>query len=318
MLLCEADTRRWYGGLLGVGDDCFARFQQPRPRSPSRRPVPYTAVVVSPAPASSIPEVAAAAGEYLVRLSSFQGPMDLLLYLIRRAELDIHDVPIAEITDQYLDFVRRDLAHVDMEEAGDFIVMAATLIQIKARLLAPARMEEGEAGAEAAPSAPLDPRAELIHALLAYQRYRSAGEWIQARREEFRRRFSVRLDVAEHAEVDAVVESGEADLLEIEDLHLLDIAEAYERIVGSIDFARLGDHRVVDEDTPIALHQEDLLERLTSSTDGAVTLQSVFEGRTRLEVVGLFLAMLELARQQRLVIEGESLDEELRLRLREE
>lgn len=278
-------------------------------------------------PPSAIDAANPASGDYVVRLSSFHGPMDLLLFLIRRAELDIHDVPIAEVTDQYLEFVRRDLAHVDMEEAGEFIVMAATLIQIKARMKAKAVAPAAEGpGDGEAPSgaAPLDPRAELIQALLAYQRYRNAGDWLAARREEFRCRHAVRIASAHAPDPAAAAgtESSEGEAadtaLEIEDLHLLDLSEAYERIVGSIDFARLGDHRVVDEDTPIALHQEDLLERLTSSGDHVVSLRSVFEGRSRLEMVGLFLAMLELARQQRVVIEGESLDEELRVRLRDE
>ncbi|MFO0874566.1 MAG: segregation/condensation protein A, partial [Phycisphaerales bacterium] len=135
--------------------------------------------------------------DYSVRLSSFQGPLDLLLYLIRRAEVDIHDIPIAEVTDQYLAFVKRDVAHVDMDEAGEFLVMAATLIEIKARTLAPKKPAgeggEGADGEAGASREPVDPRTELVQALLAYQRYRRAAEELERHRGEFWRRHAIRI-----------------------------------------------------------------------------------------------------------------------------
>lgn len=245
--------------------------------------------------------------DYSVQLSAFQGPLDLLLFLIRRAEVDIHDIPIASITDQYLAFVKRDVAHVDMEEAGEFLVMAATLIEIKARTLAPKKAagEEGE-GDGASAAEPIDPRTELVQALLAYQRYRRAAEELEVRRIQFLQRHAIRADApaldpsASAAEEDVV--DDEAVALELDDVHVLDLSDAYERIAGSIDFARLGDHRVEYDDTPIALHQEDLLDRLAKG-EGRVVLRNVFDGRTRLEQIGLFLATLELAKQRRVVIE---------------
>ena len=103
---------------------------------------------------------------YQVRLSAFEGPLDLLLFLIRRAEVDIHDIPIAEITKQYLHTVSgaKDL---DVEQAGEFLVMAATLVEIKSRMLAP--VQEGVEGEDA--TAPTeegeDPRRDLVRQLLA-------------------------------------------------------------------------------------------------------------------------------------------------------
>ncbi|HMN96913.1 MAG TPA: segregation/condensation protein A [Phycisphaerales bacterium] len=269
-------------------------------------------------------------GDYTVSLAAFQGPLDLLLYLIRRAEVDIHDIPIATITDQFLAFVHRAAAHVDVEEAGEFLVMAATLIEIKARTLAPVRREGSDEEGAGRPEL-IDPRAELVQALLAYQRYRRAAEDLEAHRVEFWQRHPVRIlpalpparanapddaergraaeagSAGEDAGGDGAAESFDDDeaesALELEDAHALDLLDAYERIAGAIDFARLGDHRVEYDDTPIALHQEDLLDRLGGAPLHRLSLQRVFEGRTRLEKIGLFLAMLELARQRRIRIE---------------
>src|SRR5262245_66327905 len=111
--------------------------------------------------------------DYQVALEAFRGPLDLLLYLIRRAEVDVHDIPIAQITDQYLAFLRQ-LDDIDIDVAGEFLVMAATLIEVKSRTLAPAKKgEDGEAAGDDAATAGLDitdPRYELVQQLLTYQK----------------------------------------------------------------------------------------------------------------------------------------------------
>lgn len=274
-----------------------------------------------------------ARGDYQVRLSTFRGPLDLLLYLIRRAEVDIHDIPVAEITDQFLAFVRADLAHINMEEAGEFLVMAATLIELKARTLAPKRAAatEGEGG-EAAPQPAADPRTELVQALLAYQRYRRAAERLESHREEFWKRHAIRIGTPRKDRSsdeggtagDGAQAAGEGDdgaaanqlegALELDDVHVLDLSQAYERIAGGIDFSRLGDHRVEYDDTPIALHQDDLLDRLHTAGRTGITLGSIFEGRSRLEKIGLFLAALELAKQRKVAITQRDLDGDVELR----
>lgn len=275
--------------------------------------------MVSPGTGTSIPHDDSAPDDYRISLAAFQGPLDLLLYLIRRAEVDIHDIPIAAITDQFLAFVHRDAAHVDVEEAGEFLVMASALIEMKARTLAPSAPQvEGDGSGERSTAA--DPRAELVQALLAYQRYRRAAEEMESHRIEFWQRHAVRVapprapiepdaitddDGASGSEADDefTEKSGDESEIELEDAHVFDLVDAYERIAGSIDFSRLGDHRVEYDDTPIALHQEDLLDRLTRTPSHRLTLQHIFEGRTRLEMIGLFLAMLELAKQRKISIE---------------
>ncbi len=255
--------------------------------------------------------------EYQVTLDSFCGPLDLLLYLIRRAEVDIHDIPIAEITDQYLHFVRK-ADDIDIEAAGEFLVVAATLMEIKSRTLMVADPDEaGEVDADGEPSItvaePTDPRVELVQQLLDYQRYRIVSETLEDRRQAFLRQFPAQPSRAD----DEQPEEDQA-LLDLDDAHVYDLYESYERIVSSIDFTRLGDHRVEIDDTPAALYQEDLLDRLGRTSDGRLTLQETFEGCPRPQRLGLFLATLELVRLRRIDVRQDDLLAEIAVELREE
>lgn len=114
---------------------------------------------------------------YRVKLEIFEGPLDLLLYLIKKDEIDIRDIPIAHITEQYLDYLRL-LEELDIAVAGDFLVMAATLIYIKSKLLLPPSPKT--AGEEDLTE---DPRAELIERLLEYQKFKAAAQMLHARGE---------------------------------------------------------------------------------------------------------------------------------------
>lgn len=257
--------------------------------------------------------------EYHVMLSNFKGPLDLLLFLIRRSELDITDIPIAQITDQYLAFLG-GIDQIDIEVAGDFLVMAATLIEIKSRVLRPTSPKgaggEAEASAESAERDGLDggdPRYELIQQLLAYQKYRIAAEQLDVRREEFERRFAIRPTRFTPAADD----QSEAVELDLDDVHLMDLFDAYERILATIDFSKLGEHSVEYDDTPIELHAEDIVDRIARAERGCITLQEAFRGRTRGEVIGLFLATLELVKQRRVKVRQDDLRGEIVLELHE-
>jgi segregation and condensation protein A len=246
--------------------------------------------------------------DYQVDLDAFRGPLDLLLHLIRRAEVDITDIPIHEITEQYFGFLR-EIDRIDIDLAGEFLVMAATLIEIKSRTLAPAKKGEGPStdGLDSG-----DPRYELVQQLLAYQRYRFAADTLDERRLAFLKRSPVRTPNSDPVS-DPAAETEE--FLELEDATTIDLFNAYERIIAAIDLSRLGDHRVEYDDTPIALHQEDLIDRLGRAEGGHLTLQEVFEGRAHGEQVGLFLATLELARQRRVVVYQDDLFTPIRVEL---
>jgi segregation and condensation protein A len=256
--------------------------------------------------------------EYQVALDSFHGPMDLLLYLIRRAEVDVHDIPIAQITDQYLVFLRQ-LSDIDIDVAGEFLVMAASLVEIKSRTLMPPEKRPGEGDGEGIDSAggmdATDPRYELVQQLLAYQKYRIASDELESRRQAFMNRFARR--PARH-DVDLAMQQAPPVEIELEDVHVLDLSEAYERIMASIDFAKFGDHKVEMDDTPIALHQEDLMDRLTRSMERRLTLQEAFEGANSGARIGLFLATLELVRLRRVTVVQEFIESPIVLVLNED
>ncbi|MEK7745320.1 MAG: segregation/condensation protein A, partial [Elusimicrobiota bacterium] len=115
---------------------------------------------------------------YEVHLEMFEGPLDLLLYLIRKSDLDIQNIPIAKITQEYLAYLDL-MKELNLEVAGDFLVMAATLMQIKARALLPS--QEGLDGVETGP----DPRAELVNKLQEYQKFKEAAGFLQKRADEW-------------------------------------------------------------------------------------------------------------------------------------
>lgn len=246
--------------------------------------------------------------DYKVRLDSFEGPLDLLLFLVRRSEVDLHDIPIAEITDQYLALLHH-ADKVDVELAGEFLVMAATLVEIKSRTIAPPDPDQSDEEIVSEDSSE-DPRADLIRQLLRYQRIRLAAE----RLDDGRVRFSHRTEASAKSEIE---ESDPAEGLDLEDVHVMDLAESYERIASAINFDAMGDHRVAVDDTPIALHQTDLVDQLTRRNGEPLTLQDIFAGRSAGHRLGLFLATLELVRMHRVDFLQED-DGPIRLSLRSE
>jgi segregation and condensation protein A len=256
--------------------------------------------------------------DYRVTIDAFQGPLDLLLYLIRRVEVDITEIPVHEITDQYLAFLRH-IDVVDVDLAGEFLVMAATLIELKSRTIMPPEAAPGDGAGQSSATEPTDPRYELVQQLLAYQRFRTVADALDERRRTFADRYPGR-PARRPAEMDDVSDEDDADApaIELEDVHVMDLADAYGRIMSSIDFARLGDHVVEIDDTPIALHQEDLLDRLRHATEGGMCLQDAFGGQPAGQRVGMFLAVLELVRTRRITVQQDDLDGAIEMRLLDE
>lgn len=241
--------------------------------------------------------------EHTVRLDAFEGPLDLLLFLIRRAEVDIGDIPIAQITDQYLAHVGT-ADDVDIDLAGEFLVMAATLVEIKSRFIErqtqTPETDENDGPDREEPAA--DPRHELVRQLLEYKAFRDAADALEIKRETWERRVPAAPVPPSGDEFAAALEaSGD---LELEELNLLDLAESFRRIAESVNFDRLGEHEVASDETPIEIHAEDIVARLREQVGvgGQLPLFGLLEGRTRGEMVGLFLAMLVLIRDQRISV----------------
>lgn len=255
--------------------------------------------------------------EYKVRLDAFEGPIDLLYYLIRRAEVDITEIPIAEIADQYMAYLE-GIERVDIDRAGEFLLMAATLTEIKSRILgaeAAGGREEGEAETDDGE----DPLAQLVSQLLEYKRFRDAAGDLERRFEDWSRRHPAGRSGFDTEAMREIL--AEERGLDIEDLSVLDLVEAFSQIVETIHFDRLGEHEVVTDDTPIELYAEDLVDRLRrdgGAGRGVMTLREVFEGRARHEMLGLFLALLELARNRRVRVRQERESSEIVVALCEE
>lgn len=257
--------------------------------------------------------------DYRIELDCYAGPLDLLLYLVRRHEIDLHDIPIAKLTEQYLQHLRL-IQQIDVNLAGEFLVMAATLLEIKSQMLLPRpEAEQGDAAGDEAAAAtnPLDPRYELVQQLLAYKRFKDAASALDDRRSEWESRYPChpaapeRVDplraAAPSEESPEEEPSGEVEI-DLEDVHVLDLCEAFSRILESI--GQTPGHTVVYDDTPIALHAEDVVDRLQRDAvvqGGFLTLRQIFEGRqSRSEMIGLFLAVLELVRQRRVRVVQEA------------
>ncbi|QDU32736.1 Segregation and condensation protein A [Poriferisphaera corsica] len=278
------------------------------PPTPKQAPQPTS----SPAPNQADPSPASPQA-YKVRLDAYSGPLDLLLYLVRRNEIDLYDIPVSELTEQYLDHIKV-IQTFDVDRAGEFLVMAATLLEIKSQLLVPRideaiRERSGEEELTEEEQNRLDesdPRYELVQQLLAYKRFKDASIELEHREYEWQNRFQSAPKKAME-DPDAQPEEPEIDLA---DINVLDLCRAFGRLLDSI--GRKNFHEVTYDDTPISVHADDIYDLLAS--DGPMSLQQIFTGRTnRSEMIGLFLATLELARNNRVTIRQNAAKDDIEL-----
>lgn len=214
---------------------------------------------------------------YRIRLQQFEGPLDLLLFFIRRDELDIYDIPIADIADEFLQYVRY-LDEIDLDGAGDFLYMASVLINIKARMLLPSQDvdEEGE---------PIDPRKELMERLLEYVRFKEASE-----------KLSVQLDQrAEHftrGRASGAEEPGKTVSEDLVDATVFDLISALKRVLAQAPDEPL--HHIESEEYSVEDQQDFLRETLECGDRSS--FMNLVTGRTKSFIISTFLAVLELAR----------------------
>jgi len=229
-----------------------------------------------------------------VFLEAFEGPLDLLLYLIRRHSLDILDIPMAELTRQYMEYVEMMRA-TQLELAADYLLMAALLIEIKSRMLLPRprREDEGE---------PEDPRAELVRRLLEYERMKKAahalGETPVAGRD-----FSL---------VEVYIEQVAERLPEV---HVADLSNAWRSILAR---ARLNKHhRITREELSVRAHMTRILRTLAPGT--FVEFSQLFEPERGVALLVVsFLACLELARESLIEISQQSPFDPIYVKLKSE
>jgi segregation and condensation protein A len=251
-----------------------------------------------------------------VTLPLFEGPLDLLLYLIRAHRYDVCDIPIAQITRQFLDFVRL-MDELDIDYAGEFLVTAATLMQIKARMLLPKQESANEDAMEAEKGN--DPRQELVERLLEYQKYQEAADTFKEMREKREMMFTrvvplqSTLDgLAKHAAQDQAM----AESLMLQNVSSFDLLRALQRVLNRV--AEKPVALVRREPFSLPERMKDVYARIVESAEGTSFGALCEDCESRLEVVITFLALLELIRRSRVIVEQPRAFEEIMVRKRVE
>ncbi|MDR4498178.1 MAG: segregation/condensation protein A [Candidatus Scalindua sp.] len=223
--------------------------------------------------------------DYKVALDSYNGPLDLLLYLIRKEEVDIYDIPIARVTEQYVMHLDT-LQKVDIGLAGDFLVMASTLMYIKSQMLLPRyEMDEGE-DIE-------DPRLELVNQLLEYKKFKEATSMMAKLSDEKGKRYSRPKDSTKHEEPEDVqLDLGEIDIWKLSQL----FADFMRQTLSDMSTT------IVSTDIPVKVYMDSVLQKLTNAQ--SVSFKDLFfTSRNKKDIIGFFLALLELVRLRKIKLE---------------
>ncbi len=221
---------------------------------------------------------------YKIKLDQFEGPLDLLLFFIKRDELNIYDIPISRITGEFLEYVNL-IKLMDLEVAGDFILMASTLMHIKVRMLLPREVDER--GEE------IDPRADLIKALLEYKKYKEVAEDLTYF-ESSQRKISFRGDFSE----DVMESPPEFEIL-LKNISIFDLAKAFKKAIEGIK------PQVVHEIRKINVSIDEQIQYILSRVleKGEIHFLSLVHGmKEKIRIVITFVALLELTKMEKIRI----------------
>ncbi len=213
---------------------------------------------------------------YKIKLNTFEGPLDLLLFFIRRDELDIYDIPISQITKEFVDYLHL-LEQLDLEVAGDFLLMAATLMQIKVRMLLPKNIDEK--GEE------IDPRSDLVNALIEYKRYKEMSEDFS-----FLESTQRKVNYRSNFENDEIEKQPDLDIL-LKNISIFDLIKAFQKAI--MEKPKEVVHQVEKVNVSIDEQIEFILERVKEL--GQINFVKLVKGVTeKLKIVVTFIALLEL------------------------
>jgi segregation and condensation protein A len=223
---------------------------------------------------------------YNIKIEAFEGPFDLLLFFIERDELDIYDIPIAKITDDFLGYVHT-MENLNIDMASEFILVAATLMRIKAKMLIP-RKEVDEQGNE------IDPREELVQRLLEYKAYKEVTDELR-RKEESRSMSFPRGNVT--VELASLAEEALADA-ELESLTLYKLLQAFKRVMERFEEAKRHPvHTIVQYTHTVQEEQDLIISKLVLKP--RIDFIDVFSGcQSRIHAIVTFLALLEMINNQ--------------------
>ena len=222
------------------------------------------------------------ASPYRINLPAYEGPLDLLLDLIRKQEMDIHDIPIAKITEQYLDYIHQ-LEQLDIGVSSDFIYMAATLIHIKSKMLLPPDPLAG-------PEEQMDPRGELVHRLLEHEKFKNAAQLLYQKQQ-----------IEDHvwSHPDRTLYTGDAVEGELA-VSLVDLVKTFQQILERRK--EVSKFELRHESVTIAQMMDRLRQRLVA-TEEPISLMEFFDScETRNAMIVALLAVLEMVRLQAVIL----------------
>ena len=238
---------------------------------------------------------------YRVKLDIFEGPFDLLLFLIRKNEVDIYDIPIAKITQQFLEYIEA-MRILDLNVAGDFIEMVAILMHIKARMLLPKLVMEGEEEAD-------DPRTELVERLLEYKRFKEASYDLKGL-EEQRRKYFPRRDFR-FIERESKETSTEEFL---EKVTLFDLIIAFKRALDNMP--KVTYHQVQRIDITVEQQTEFLINELKEKK--MILFQDLMKRfKEKMVLIVTFIALLELVRKGQIEVRQSDVFDDIRIKLKQ-
>lgn len=221
---------------------------------------------------------------YTIKLPVFEGPLDLLLHLIREHKLDIYDIPIARVTEQYLHYLSL-MESLDLDIAGEFFVMAATLLEIKSKLLLPIPQSDDEEEG-------LDPREELVEKLLEYERFKNAAESLKDLEEDRRKVYWRLTDEISGYDAPVIPLNLQAmDLIAALRQMLIEVGEGEEQVTS-----------IEREKVSLRMKMREILQRVRSSDSGAGFRDLCGTNCTRADIIITFLALLELLKSGKITI----------------
>lgn len=223
---------------------------------------------------------------YRVQLKNFEGPLDLLLFFIKRDELDIYDIPISYITNQFLEYLNL-MEELDLEVASEFILMASMLMSIKAKMMLPQQESDEELDEH-------DPRYDLVQQLLEYKRYKEMAGKMENIAEEAQKRYYRGYHEADQVNKKSQHASGEA----LQDVTMFDLMRAFKKVLADIK-KQEAIHRVEKIEFTVEEQTEYVLDRLQES--GRTSFRTMcMELKNRTQIVVTFLAILEMLKERQI------------------
>ncbi|MGM7701735.1 segregation/condensation protein A [Pseudalkalibacillus sp. Hm43] len=247
--------------------------------------------------------------QYNVRLDAFEGPLDLLLHLINRYEIDIYDIPVSQITEQYLEYIHT-MQELQLDVASEYLVMAATLVAIKSKTLLP-KHEEEDYDQQMEMDMEEDPRDELVRRLIEYRKFKEASTYLREHEGQRSLTFSKPPSNLEHIEANA------EPVNPVSNMTIYDLVDAFQSIFDKKKPKKQPQTKIDRQDIPIDTRMNEIVTELKGKK-GVRTFKSLFPYPSRDHMVVTFLAVLELMKTRQIRCEQEKNFQDIMIHLVQE